>query len=181
MVAFPASYSWVPTGKRSRADGSPAIGGSTHFAVTCWTVDPAHVPRICHTSTVASWGIGAVRTTTGPLPSPVFTPLTNTLISEPGTNWRRVISVSPSCTGPTCGAGRAEHGCTMPIPGGLGPSPGHSCCVAVNTSPEVKGEGSHTRQRPPQHGYVPTRTPPRERVNRAPFTIVLTMSWVPPS
>src|SRR5690242_5725275 len=109
-VTVPLSYSCVPTGNRFKYDGSPATGGATQCAETCWTVDPWQVPKICHTSIVAPGGMGDVRGTIGPLPSPVLTALTKTLISEPGTKVVSTTCVSPACTGPTSGAGsRSEE------------------------------------------------------------------------
>src|SRR5262245_54915407 len=100
---MPPSYSWVPTGNRSTADGSPLMGGATQADFTSCTVEPWQVPTICQMSTVAPCGIGLVNATTGPLPSPVFSRFTNTLICAPGTNSVRTITVSPSWTGPTFG------------------------------------------------------------------------------
>src|SRR6266702_328658 len=110
MVTCPSSYSCLPTGNRSRVDGSPSTGGATHFAVTSCTVEPAQLPLICQTSMVPLCGTGAVNVITGPLPSPVLTPLVKTMISEPTTKSVRTTCVSPSWTGSTWGAGKAEQG-----------------------------------------------------------------------
>src|SRR6266516_2688105 len=116
----------------------------------------------------------------GPL-APAWTPFTNTFTIASGWQLVTTIWVSPACTGPICGAGRFEHGCTVPMPGGLGGSPGHICCVALNTSPAAKTANPSRISEPPQHPHVPWFAPLRYSVTLAPLTTLCIVTDCPPA
>jgi hypothetical protein len=89
-----------------------------------------------------------------------------------GTKLSSVTVVSPAWIGATSGAGSAEHGCAVVVPGGLGGSVGQSHYTAEKTSPvTTAGLIPLTVKRPPQARNVPTATLLGLDVKRAPFAI----------